>query len=162
MLITLALYLAITVTNIEPVPIIQPTPVVQVYDNRKISEEDFELLCSITWAEMGNEGELAQMACASVILNRVDSNQYPNTIKKVIYQGNGSQFNGIRRDNFGYYTIETEIAVNKALKENLFQSDVTLFSNPSISTDLNFVENVLLPNQVMTIGKTVFAREPRK
>ena len=160
MIITLALYMALSQVSFEPVKV--DHPVVQVYENMQLSESDFDLLCKIVWAEMGNEGETAQMACASVILNRVESNQYSNTISKVIYQGNGSQFNGIRRDNFGYYTIETEIAVNKALKENLFQSDVTLFANPSISTDREFIENVLFPNQVMTIGKTVFARQPRK
>lgn len=50
------------------------------------SEKDYELLCEITYAEAGNQTEEQQVAAAATILNRVESNIFPNTIKEVIMQ----------------------------------------------------------------------------
>lgn len=50
------------------------------------SEYDYELLCEITYAEAGNQTEEQQVAAAATILNRVESDRFPNTIKEVIMQ----------------------------------------------------------------------------
>lgn len=50
------------------------------------SESDYELLSEITYAEAGNQTEEQQVATAATILNRVESNIFPNTIKEVIMQ----------------------------------------------------------------------------
>lgn len=50
------------------------------------SESDYELLSEITYAEAGNQTEEQQVATAATILNRVESNIFPNTIKEVIIQ----------------------------------------------------------------------------
>lgn len=50
------------------------------------SEYDYELLCEITYAEAGNQTEEQQVAAAATILNRVESDSFPNTIKEVIMQ----------------------------------------------------------------------------
>ena len=50
------------------------------------SESDYELLSEITYAEAGNQTEEKQVATAATILNRVESNIFPNTIKEVIMQ----------------------------------------------------------------------------
>ena len=50
------------------------------------SESDSELLSEITYAEAGNQTEEQQVATAATILNRVESNIFPNTIKEVIMQ----------------------------------------------------------------------------
>lgn len=50
------------------------------------SESDYELLCEITYAEAGNQTEEQQVAAAATILNRVESNIFPNTIREVIMQ----------------------------------------------------------------------------
>lgn len=50
------------------------------------SESDYELLCEITYAEAANQTEEQQVATAATILNRVESNIFPNTIKEVIMQ----------------------------------------------------------------------------
>ena len=52
----------------------------------KFSQNDFELLCEITYAEAGNQTEEQQVAAAATILNRVGSSIFPNTIKEVIMQ----------------------------------------------------------------------------
>lgn len=50
------------------------------------SESDYELLSEITYAEAGNQTEEQQVATAATILNRVENNIFPNTIKEVIMQ----------------------------------------------------------------------------
>ena len=52
----------------------------------KFSQKDFELLCEITYAEAGNQTLEQQIAAAATILNRVQSDQFPNSIQEVIHQ----------------------------------------------------------------------------
>lgn len=52
------------------------------------SEEDLMLLAKIIDAEAGSEPFEGQIAVGSVILNRVDSAVFPDTIRDVIYQPN--------------------------------------------------------------------------
>ena len=51
-----------------------------------VSEE--ELLAAIIYCESGGESYESQLAVGSVVLNRVNSSYFPNTITEVIYQKN--------------------------------------------------------------------------
>ncbi|MBO5258843.1 MAG: cell wall hydrolase [Agathobacter sp.] len=51
-----------------------------------VSEE--ELLAAIIYCESGGEPYVSQLAVGSVVLNRVNSSYFPNTITEVIYQKN--------------------------------------------------------------------------
>lgn len=65
----------------EPVPdVIEPMPD-QYY-------EDLELLARVIHCENSNEvdGEEASWNTGSVILNRINASEYPNTLEEVIYQ----------------------------------------------------------------------------
>ena len=57
-----------------------------IFVSSSYSENDYELLCEITYAEAGNQTEEQQVAAAATILNRVESDSFPNTIKEVIMQ----------------------------------------------------------------------------
>ena len=57
-----------------------------IFVSSSYSESDYELLCEITYAEAGNQTEEQQVAAAATILNRVESDSFPNTIKEVIMQ----------------------------------------------------------------------------
>lgn len=50
------------------------------------SEEDLKLLSCLVHAEAGTQSYEGKLAVANVVLNRVKSSKYPNTIKDVIYQ----------------------------------------------------------------------------
>ena len=58
--------------------------------------EEIELIALITMAEAEGECELGKRLVIDTILNRVDSEHFPNTIKEVIYQPNQftSVYNG--------------------------------------------------------------------
>lgn len=58
----------------------------------QIAEEDrmyqLEMLAIAVHAEAGNQSFEGRQAVAGVILNRVDSSHFPNTIEEVLYQKN--------------------------------------------------------------------------
>lgn len=49
-------------------------------------EEELQLLASIIFCEAGNQPYEGQVAVGAVVMNRVKSGVYPNTIAEVIYQ----------------------------------------------------------------------------
>ena len=55
-------------------------------DNSSISSSDLHLLAKCVHAEARGESYVGQVAVAAVILNRVKSPDFPNTISGVIYQ----------------------------------------------------------------------------
>lgn len=62
--------------------------------NIKYTQEDVDLLAAITYCEVGNLSYESKLAVANVVLNRVESKMFPNTIKGVIYAR--KQFSPVR------------------------------------------------------------------
>lgn len=60
----------------------------QVISNEAVSAstDDFTLLASIIYCEAGGENYETQLATAAVIMNRVRSGAFPNSVREVIYQ----------------------------------------------------------------------------
>lgn len=52
----------------------------------KYTEYDFELLARVIEAEAGGESDYHKLCVGTVVMNRVDSDKYPDTIEGVIYQ----------------------------------------------------------------------------
>ncbi|MGN0355218.1 MAG: cell wall hydrolase [Muricoprocola sp.] len=50
------------------------------------SQEDIRLLAAITYLEAGNQSYYGKQCVASVVVNRVKSSKFPNTLKGVLYQ----------------------------------------------------------------------------
>lgn len=63
-----------------------------------LSEEDTYLLCKMAMAEAEGEDIDGKVLVINTILNRVNSNEFPDTIKDVIYQKN--QFSPISDGRF--------------------------------------------------------------
>lgn len=85
----------------------------------ELSEEDYEALLRIVEAEAGGEDENGKLLVANVVLNRLNNNYFPDTVKEVIFQReNGTtQFSPIRSGK--YYTVtiseETIAVVDRAV-----------------------------------------------
>ena len=71
--------IVIPVVTVEPVEQEEPEP-------SQDPENEMELLARCIEAEAGNQSVLGRRLVTDVILNRVDSPGYPNTIRDVIYQ----------------------------------------------------------------------------
>lgn len=97
------------------------------------TDEDFKLLAKITQVESGYESYEGQLAVANVILNRVKSSKFPNTIRDVIYSG--KQFppahNGLLDKSVPNESVLR--AVKDALNGKNNVEDAVYFFNPKYS-----------------------------
>ena len=84
-----------------------------------LSDEDLEALLRIVEAEAGSEDEDGRLLVANVVLNRVNSERFPSTVKEVVLQQSHgvAQFSPVSSGR--YYKVvvseETVQAVNRAL-----------------------------------------------
>lgn len=97
-----------------------------------ISKNERELLARLVHAEAKGESFAGKVAVASVVLNRVDHKQFPNSVKEVIYQE--GQFQPV--DNGAIHEPAEEMD-KKAVKTALALKDqgdgALFFFNPEIS-----------------------------
>lgn len=100
----------------------------------RLSAPEVEWLAQMIYAEARGEPYLGQVAVGAVIINRILSSQFPNTLRGVLFQNNA--FQPIRNGSF--YMTPNESA-RKAALEALNGSDPTggalFFFNPRQSTD---------------------------
>lgn len=67
---------------------VKPVEVVEEVETEveKTTYDNIELLAMVCMAEAEGESELGKRLVIDAILNRVDSDRYPNTVEEVIYQ----------------------------------------------------------------------------
>lgn len=96
-----------------------------------ITNEEKDLLARLVTAEAKGEPYEGKVEVAAVVLNRVENEQYPNTIKEVIYQER--QFEPVENGMINQpATLEAKQAVNEALVEQGQNTDSLNFYNPDI------------------------------
>lgn len=87
-----------------------------IYD---ISDKDYEVLLRIVEAEAGGEDETGKLLVANVVLNRVESSKFPDTVEEVVFQKEGDCYQFSPVGNGRYETVciseETYSAVERAL-----------------------------------------------
>lgn len=100
-------------------------------------DEDMQILCAIVEREAGGEDRLGKMLVADVVLNRVKSPLFPDTVKEVVLAD--GQFQPVK----GGALPETEPsedtidAVRQALQEADRSGGALFFMNPEHSTEKN-------------------------
>ena len=88
-------------------------------DSIKLSKKDKNILYRIVEAEAGGEDTAGKLLVANVVLNRMNSGHYPNSVKGVVFANSGGtyQFSPVRDGR--YYSVkvsdDTKKAVNRAL-----------------------------------------------
>lgn len=87
-----------------------------------LAEADYDALLRIVESEAGCEDEYGKMLVANVVLNRVKSEKFPNSVKEVVMQReNGvTQFSPVSNGRFHTVEVseETILAVEKVLEGN--------------------------------------------
>lgn len=85
----------------------------------KLEEEEYQVLLKIVEAEAGGEDITGRILVANVVLNRVASDKFPNTVKGVVYQkeNNMYQFSPMHDGRFQRVKVseETIEAVDRAI-----------------------------------------------
>lgn len=116
------------------------------------SSNDLYLLAKCVHAEARGEEYIGQVAVAAVILNRVKSPDFPNTIAGVIYQP--WAFTAV---NDGQINLEPNQTAYNAAQDALNGWDPTYgclyYYNPAVATS----KWIYTRQTVVTIGKHVFA-----
>jgi len=129
-------------------------PDLEVKLNQNISRDDIILLARIIHGEARGEDFKGKVAVGSVILNRIRSTQFPNTIRDVILQK--GQFSSLMDGQANYYPGEEEL---QAARAALLGYDPTMgsiyFYNPDIATNTAWISR---RNFVTRIGGHVFLR----
>jgi N-acetylmuramoyl-L-alanine amidase len=101
----------------------------------KYSKHEIDLLARLVRAEAQTEPFEGKIAVACVVLNRVESSQFPDTIKEVIYEP--GQFQPVSNGEIHEPADEESIAaVKEALSEkrNIVPESSLFFYNPDIAT----------------------------
>lgn len=88
------------------------------------TSDDLKLLACLVHAEAGTQGYEGKLAVANIVINRLKSSKYPNSIKAVIYQS--GQFSVARSgslqkqlDNYANYKSTSQKMSIKAAKDAL-------------------------------------------
>lgn len=121
------------------------------YGSLQISEEDFEILCKITSAERGGGTQQQQEYVVSVLLNRVLSSRFPNTVRGVVFAP--GQFQPIRNGAYdrAIPSETTKAAVRSVISNGDTTGGAVYFCTPTAAakdswwSSLTFLFNDALP-----------------
>lgn len=108
----------------------------------KISNYERDLLERLVEAEAGGEPYAGKLAVATVVINRLNSKDFPNTIRGVIYQKN--QFTPVANGAINKKaSAESKRAVRQVVDEGYrsFGPEVCYFLNPRIATSKWIIRN---------------------
>lgn len=99
--------------------------------------DDLYWLSRIISAEAAGESLLGQIAVGNVVLNRVESRQYPNTVYGVIFDRvGGTQFSPVSMGTIYKKPTESSVIAAKICLEGYSISDrILFFMNPRIATN---------------------------
>ena len=114
-------------------------------------ESELYWLSKIINAEAGGEPFLGKLAVGTVILNRVDSDEFPSSIYDVIFDTeHGVQFSPTANGAIsGEPNEESVIAAKLSLEDTRISDEILYFLNEELATNFWIVENC---RYVMSIG----------
>lgn len=107
------------------------------FDVQVLNEKDMEILCRLVEAEAGGEDFEGKKLVAHVVLNRLEHEQFPDTIEDVVFETRHgiTQFSPIKDGR--YYRVkvseETKTAVEQAVKDDDNAGGAIYFVNSEIA-----------------------------
>ncbi len=129
--------------KIDEINLEEYEPVYEIGNDNKANEGDVYFLAQLMHHEAGNQGVNGLVAVAEVVMNRLKSSLFPNTLEEIIYQKN--QF----ADNYEIDEIEPsdeEITLARDVMEGkisiLGNENVLYFRNPTITSGIPASDNV--------------------
>ena len=138
-------------------PEIETAEVNQAPPALSISNEEKDLFARLVEAEAKGESFEGKVAVATVVLNRVESPHFPNTITDVIHEvvGKSYAFSPVQNGEINNTASEESVqAVEEALTRKDRLNESIYFFNPEIATD----KWIRTREVVATIGNHTFAK----
>lgn len=124
----------------------------------QITRDELMLLARAIYAEARGESFEGQVAVGAVIINRLNSPHFPDTIRDVIMQSNGKtyQFSPVSDGSINLTPNDTAIeAARRALEGHDPTGGALFFYNPHLATD-QWIRTLPV---VTTIGRHAFANK---
>lgn len=113
----------------------------ELVEKTKISDKDYETLLAIVEAEAGGEDIKGRILVANVIFNRVNNDQFPDTVTEVVWEqtGGSAQFSPTVDGRINTVTISdtTREAVNRAIDGEDYSQGALFFLEREYSEDKN-------------------------
>jgi N-acetylmuramoyl-L-alanine amidase len=124
-------------TESKPVKVSAKSPAKEVVDYDKggnvVEVSNHNLIAQLVTAEAKGESFAGKVAVAEVIINRVESDEFPNTVSGVVYQTN--QFSPVADGSINNApTQESKEALQVALKGTDKTNGALFFYNPETAT----------------------------
>lgn len=98
----------------------------------QLSAEDYEVLLRIVEAEATGQDEMGKILVANVVLNRVNNESFPDTVKEVVFQNNGGVAQFTPTIDGRYYSVtvsdSTIESVNRALSGEDYSQGALFFT----------------------------------
>lgn len=96
---------------------------------KAISDDDYQVLLRIVQAEAGVCDEKGKILVANVVLNRVKSQEFPDSVRSVVYEP--SQFSPVSDGSINSVKVteETKECVNRALEGEDYSDGALYFMN---------------------------------
>ena len=92
-------------------------------DSLNVSDEERKILYKIVEAEAGGENIAGKMLVANVIINRCEHDDFPDTIKEVVFANNGKTYQFSPISDGRFYTVKVSNETRKAVKKALAGMD---------------------------------------
>ena len=106
----------------------------EIEAKKQKEQEDIELLAKLVRCEAGNQSLEGKRAVVDVVLNRVDSKEFPNTIREVIFQK--GQFTCVIDGNWEKYSGAVDESDYEAVRlemEERSNTEIIYFSSGECS-----------------------------
>ena len=115
---------------------------VKLYENRwniQLTEEEIDLLAKIVWVESRGESVEGQKAVVEVILNRIASEKFPNTLYEVLSQKNPTQFASWKHRDSARPTEKEYASIYSVLngETSILREDTLYFATKKLTRNLD-------------------------
>ena len=125
-----------------------------LFNKMHVDREKVILLARVINGEARGENFEGKVAVGAVILNRVENEDFPNSIRKVIIQQ--GQFSSLLDGQANPYPVESSISAAKAALIGYDPSLNSLyFYNPEVATNLEWIRKRPV---ILEIGNHIFAK----
>lgn len=112
------------VTSTSEVPKLKPH-ILEKDEKAFLGAGEYEILCRIVQAEAGGEDAAGKQMVAEVILNRVSSSKFPDTIAGVVFQSSGGQYQFSPVGDGRYDSVSVSGQTKEAVMAALEDGDMT-------------------------------------
>lgn len=145
-----------SVVTEEPAAEAVSEPVLVSGSSFSLENQEYQVLLKIVEAEAGGEDQTGRMLVANVVMNRVRSGSFPNTVSGVVYQRSGgtAQFSPVADGRIDRVTVsqETVEAVARAMNGEDASAGALYFR--AVNSSSGWFDQSL--NRVLEYGNHIF------